>query len=670
LGELTLSRSGLTGRCSRALAALAVVSTFVSGPQVSAAPAVPSESNTDQKIAVGREVGLNVTPTQYSMKDCSFTIWVWDWATRPERSRDNAKVAEAAATAFTTNSETNPESCYRFITDTVYTAHQADVIERINRVERNKQRIAAAVVVGWTDLTTADLDSTLKEFVFQLFMKSKEGSEVRATAAAVLTPASTDAQRTTYVTTGIFTARDVDLQRTIEEAERKRQEELARIENEEKRAQAWNVAARAPLTDDLKRMTDREFVGAIFSRTTGKWVKADAQAAMDKTDPKAWKDYIFTGVHAAHQKDLVEQNQQDAIETEKRIREILDNAERDGYQPNLARAARLALAGDLPARHAFLSVGKDEALKLDLIKPESNRVVELQGVGSGRCLQVWGLPDDAKLPGQLQELWKCVRGTKQVWELLRVEEGQYMVLSMHSRLCLDVAGESVVQNPCDSTKQSIRWKFIENTADGSFQLQNVATGRYATAQGSGTADATLIVQGSNTNAIDQRWRIIDPTHRADVVGVAAGLVSLKGVESGRCLQTAGAWDTPGQGANADFAEMELWDCVAGSTKQKWEIIPLGHNRYALKNLQSGKCLDVKYGWYDIGLPLVQYTCHYGGTEQFDFTQAVDNSYGLQSVLTGRFGDAVGHAQHNGAVVQWWDHTGYANQRWTVVYETA
>lgn len=673
-----MSRFGLGGRGMRAIGALAVVSTIVAGPVspvATAEPAlasarqdVPRESTTDQKIAVGRQLGFTVTPTQYSMRDCTFTIWVWDWAIKPERSRDNAKVAEAAAAAFTANAETDPEACYRFITDTVFTAYQADVIERHNRQIRNTQRIEAARLVGWVDVTNADLDATLKEFVFQLYMKAKPGSEIRAQAAAVLTPTSTDTDRTTFITVGIRAAQAVDEQRTMEEEERKYREELARVENEEKRAQAWNVAVRAPLTEDLKRMTDREFVGAIFSRATGKWVKADAQAAADRPDPQAWKDYIYTGVHAAHQKDLAEQNEQDALETDRRIREILDRAERDGYQPNLARAARLALSGDLAARHAFLNIGQHDALKLDLIKPENNRVVEFQGVQSGRCIQVVGVPEDAKRAGQFQELWDCLRGTKQVWELLRVDEGQYMVLSLHSRLCLDLAGEDLVQNPCDAGRQSVRWKFIENPSDGSFQLQNVATGRYATA--TGQDNGTVIRQGSNTNAIDQRWRLIDPTHRADVVGVSAGVVSIKGVQSGRCLQTAGAWDTPGEGANADFAAVELWDCVAVSTKQKWEIIPLGHNRYALKNVQSGKCLDVKHGLYDDGVVLVQFECHFGGTEQFDFTQAVDNSLGLQSVLTGKFADVLGHAEYNSALVGWWHHTGYANQRWTLEYETA
>jgi hypothetical protein len=641
-----------------------VGSTFTSGP-LAAAAAAARESNTDQKIAVGRELGLNVTPTQYSMKDCSFTIWVWSWATKTENSRDNARVADAAATAFTTNADTDPEACYRFITDSVYTAHQADVIERVKKVERDRQRVAAAAVVSWNNLVQGDLDSTIKEFVFRVWERAEASSEVKNKAAAVLTPTSTDEQRTAYVVTGIFTARDVDRQRKLEESERAELERRERLANENARAGAWQVVAKAPLTDDLKLITDREFVYELFRRATGKWMKADAQTAVDSRDPAVWKAFIFTGVHAAHQKDLEEQDRQDALETEKLIKEVLDRAVRDGYLPNLASAARTALASDLTARHAFLNVGRYEALKRDQIKPANRRVVELAGIGSGRCLQVAGQGDQPDLPGQFTELWDCVLGPKQVWEMYQVDEGQYMLQNLVSKQCLDVSGDAVVQNDCDDARQNLLWRFVENTADGSFQLQNVLTGRYATAKDGGTANATVLVQSTNTNAIDQRWRIIDPTHRANVVPVESGFAMIKGVESGRCIQVAGWWGEPDEGANADLAEMELWDCV-NSSKMRWKIVPLGENKYALENAQSGKCLDVKWGDWRIGTPLVQFGCDYSGSQQFVFVDVGDGHYGLESALTAKFADAVGHATENAAAVKQWEYTGGMNQRWTLV----
>ncbi|MDT7784510.1 MAG: hypothetical protein QOF58_2929 [Pseudonocardiales bacterium] len=653
----------------RAIAALAVVSTFVTGPFTAAANAeraaaeAARESTTDQKIAVGREIGLNVTPTEYSKTDCAFVVWVWD---RTKNNTDNAKVNEAAATAFTSNSSSNPEACYLFITDTVFTAHQADVIERMQKVERDKQRIAAAQVVSWTGLAQDDLDCALKDFVFRIWQHAEDNSEVKTKAAAVLTPTSTDEQRTTYVVTSIFTARDADQQRKLEEAQRLERERQERLANENARASSWQVATRTVMTDDLKLITDREFIYEVFRKGIGKWVKADAQTAADSREPGVWKAFIFTGVHAAHQKDLEEQDRQDAIETEARIREILDRAERDGYLPNLVVAARTALAADLPARHTFLTTGQFDALKRDQIKPSNRRVIELKGIGSKRCIQMAGVGQDAKNSGALMELWDCYAvASKQVWELYQTGDDQYLIRAMHSSLCLDAIGDNIGQNSCDSGAGSLRWKFIENPADGSFQLQNVATGRFATAQSSGTTNATLVVQSSNTKNIDQLWRIIDLTHREAVVPVETGWVQVKGVESGRCMQTAGLSNKPNEGANADLAGQELWDCVGGN-KMKWKIVALGENKYALENAQSGKCLDIRYGNPARGTPFIQFGCHYGGPQQFVFTKEGDNTYGLQSALTSGFADLNGHYTGNGTPVQSWSYTGLSNQRWTLV----
>lgn len=597
------------------------------------------------------------------MTDVDFVIWLWDKAKVP----NDARVKEAAANAFTAQSS-DPESCYRFITDGIFTAHQQDVIERMQKAQRDQQRLKAAEVVGWFGLTQNDLDVDLKEFVFRVWERAEPSSEVRTKAAAVLTPASTDDQRTTYLTTEIFTARDLDRQRRQEQAQAEEQARQARLLDEERRAHAWTVVARAALTDDLKVITHREFTYELFRRATGAKMRAAAQTAMDTCKDQtqqACKDFIYTGVDRAHQADLEERDRQDAIETERRIREILDRAERDGYLPTLAAAARTALASDLTARHTFLNTGQYDALKRDQIKPSNRRVVEFQGIGSGRCIQVSGVGQDALQDGRATELWTCGAWTKQVWELLQYDSDEYLVQNLHSKKCMGVVDNHIGQNPCDSGRTSVRWKFIENTTDGSFQLQNVANGKFATAEGGATADATLVVQHTNTNGADQRWRIIDPTHRASVVAVNTGVVKLKGVQSSRCIQVSGT----GQDALQDLRGTELWDCTGGD-KMRWEIIALGENKYALKNKHSGKCLDVRYGDHPRGTPWIQYGCHYGAVQQFVFTRAGDNTYGLQNVLTGQYADAVGNAVENGSPIQSWNHTGLANQRWKIVYETA
>ncbi|WP_154697372.1 RICIN domain-containing protein [Lentzea guizhouensis] len=673
-----MSRRSLGGRGVRGVTALAVTITLASGlfatPALAAPPGVDASaplgvstvsfnaalvSDFDQKLAAASTISASVTSREARMADLNFVIWIYNNA-----PRDSA-IKREALKALT--NETDENACYNFIVTGIHLAFREDVRAIPIMDERHRQRLRATDLIGWMNVDRYYLDTNLSEFVTKLFINTNgtENPEIKARAAAVLTNTSTDEQRQKFVTEGIFAAYELDVQRRIEAAQRESAENKAREDMLKARADAWRVAAQAELTTSLKVMTDNDFTWEVYrSPLARKFVKAAAQSALDSHDAAVVKAFIFTGVHTAHQRDVAEEDAIRAAETEKQIKEILDLAKRDGYLPNVVAAATAALAGDLKARNEFLNLGRSEAAKRDQIKPRHELVVELQGKASGRCAQIAGVDAQAIEHGQYNELWDCIRpAPKQVWALKQVATNEYLLMNGNSRQCMDGHSDLLRQYPCDANNGYHRWSFLENS-DGSYQIKNVGTGKFVTVRDSQTPNATPITTYGNTNDGHQRWRLIDLVHRSDVAAVTVGRYQLKGVQSGRCLQTAGLWETPGQGALANLAGMELWDCVGGG-KMAWDLIDLGGKRYALKNVMSGKCLDVKNGVQLNGSQLIQYDCHHGDTEQFAFSSQPDGSYVLESVLASKAADAIGNAVQNGAAVGIWDVNGTSNQRWTL-----
>ncbi|RSM80497.1 hypothetical protein DL991_10265 [Amycolatopsis sp. WAC 01375] len=144
------------------------------------------------------------------------------------------------------------------------------------------------------------------------------------------------------------------------------------------------------------------------------------------------------------------------------------------------------------------------------------------------------------------------------------------------------------------------------------------------------------------------------------VTMTPGSIELKSANGGRCIQVAGV----GQDALRDSAGTELWDCVAGA-KQVWKLTHLGNNKYTLKNQNSGKCLDLPTN-YNNGTSIVQYTCHNGVNQQWEFTTAANGTLALRSVYSAKVAEGLGNGTANATLVGQWADLGNPNQRWSTI----
>ncbi|WP_143086458.1 RICIN domain-containing protein [Amycolatopsis saalfeldensis] len=146
------------------------------------------------------------------------------------------------------------------------------------------------------------------------------------------------------------------------------------------------------------------------------------------------------------------------------------------------------------------------------------------------------------------------------------------------------------------------------------------------------------------------------------VPVTAKAVEFKGIQSGRCIQIAGA----GNDALADFAGAELWDCSTTAPKQIWDVVDLGSNTYAFKNRNSGKCLDLYDAGAGNGANIAQYTCHYGAAQQWEITTAPGSAIALRNIASGKVIEAAGNQTGNATLVQQWMDLLHPNQQWTII----
>ncbi|WP_370949002.1 RICIN domain-containing protein [Amycolatopsis sp. cg5] len=154
--------------------------------------------------------------------------------------------------------------------------------------------------------------------------------------------------------------------------------------------------------------------------------------------------------------------------------------------------------------------GATVAYKTAAVAPKA---IELKGVESGRCIQVAGLGQDAIRDGAGIELWDCVAGVKQIWDVVALGNDKYNLKNRNSGKCLDVYNSTldnqggIIQHTCHGGLNQ-QWEFTTDNTGANYALRAAHSAKVLDAKGHGTANATLLQQFADKAEGNQRWTII------------------------------------------------------------------------------------------------------------------------------------------------------------------
>jgi hypothetical protein len=126
--------------------------------------------------------------------------------------------------------------------------------------------------------------------------------------------------------------------------------------------------------------------------------------------------------------------------------------------------------------------------------------------------------------------------------------------------------------------------------------------------------------------------------------------------SGKCLDVEGR-------SNRDAANVQQWTCSGGSN-QKWDVIELGRERFAIISRGSNKALTVSGGGRD-GANIEQFRWSGGENQRWRLDKGRNDTYQIVSVSHDSCLDVEGAKREDGANVQLWGCSGGANQAWVL-----
>lgn len=132
--------------------------------------------------------------------------------------------------------------------------------------------------------------------------------------------------------------------------------------------------------------------------------------------------------------------------------------------------------------------------------------------------------------------------------------------------------------------------------------------------------------------------------------------TIKNVNSGKLMDVY-------QNSTADGGSVIQWPSNAGANQQ-WNIVPVSGQLYKIVNRNSGKVLDVNASSHWKGTALQQYT-YGGGNNQLWYFEPTGGGYVIRNFESRQVLEVGGGSTADGAAISQWMPLNQSNQTWTI-----
>ncbi|MBX0293827.1 glycoside hydrolase family 97 catalytic domain-containing protein [Haloarcula nitratireducens] len=198
------------------------------------------------------------------------------------------------------------------------------------------------------------------------------------------------------------------------------------------------------------------------------------------------------------------------------------------------------------------------------------------------------------------------------------------------------------------------WTVTEYADAAETDVDNYPTSTVVTDYDVSAGDSVTLSMGASGGAALR----IQPAVSSDSNDVVSGeTYVLRNVNSGKALDVENA-------STSDGANVHQYSYASGDN-QKWVVTDLGNSYYKLEAVHSGKALDVENASTSDGANVHQYEYVGGENQQWDVIKNADGSYRLIARHSGKALNVQGGSTSDGGNVEQYTYDGYGSQKWTL-----